>query len=152
MSEIDRMKDQLQRAWLTDAWHGPSVLENLEGVDAARAAARPLKNVHSIWEITLHMAAWKDVVRHALLGTRKMPTDEENFPTVTDTSPAKWAEAQATLAKSHEALMAAVSAYPDDRLDQPPISDGKRTAYVLIHGAVQHDLYHAGQIAILKKG
>jgi uncharacterized damage-inducible protein DinB len=57
MTEIQRLADQLNRAYYRESWHGPTVTEILEGVTHEQAAARPMEQVHSIWEIVLHMAA-----------------------------------------------------------------------------------------------
>jgi len=152
MSEIARILDLLSRAYERDAWHGPAVLEILEGVDATQAASRPLTPAHSILELTLHMAVWKDVVRRRLQGESWEPKPEENWISAAGNTAANWAAARATLDASHRALTEAVAAFPEAALDRPPTPDGRRTAYLLIHGVIQHDLYHAGQIALLKKG
>jgi uncharacterized damage-inducible protein DinB len=152
MSEIARMLDLLNRTYTKDTWHGPAVLEVLEGVDVATAASRPLASAHSILELTLHMAVWKDVVRRRLQGESWEPKPEENWAPAAGNSDASWAAARATLDASHRALAEAVAAFPEAALDRPPTPDGRRSAYLLIHGVIQHDLYHAGQIAILKKG
>jgi uncharacterized damage-inducible protein DinB len=152
MSEIARMLDQLNRAYAKDAWHGPAVLEVLEGVDETRAAARPLASAHSILELTLHMAVWKDVVRRRLQGESWQPKPEEDWAPTAGNSAAAWTAARATLDASHQALTEVVTAFPEAGLDRPPTPDGRRSAYDLIHGVIQHDLYHAGQIAMLKKG
>ncbi len=68
MSEASRIADQLRRAFDGDAWHGDSVLEILNGVTAAQAAARPITHAHSIWELVLHIAAWDGVVLRRLGG------------------------------------------------------------------------------------
>jgi uncharacterized damage-inducible protein DinB len=153
MSEAARIADQLRRAFSGDAWHGDSVFEILEGVNAAQAAAHPIKNAHSIWELVLHIAAWDGAVLHRLGGAAVELSDTENFPPVTDASEAAWRKALADVRRVHEALVAAVAALPDSRLDQ--IVPGKKgahyTFYYMLHGVVQHELYHAGQIALLKK-
>ncbi len=153
MSEAARIADQLRRAFSGDAWHGDSVFEILEGVTAAHAAARPIKNAHSIWELVLHMAAWDGAVLRRLGGAAVELSDAENFPAVTDASEAAWCKALAEVRRVHEALVAAVSVLPASRLDQ--IVPGKKgahyTFYYMLHGVVQHELYHAGQIALLKK-
>jgi uncharacterized damage-inducible protein DinB len=152
MSEIARMLDMLTRTYEKDTWHGPAVLEVLAGVDAMTATARPLASAHSILELTLHMAVWKNVVRRRLKGESWEPSPEENWSTVTGDPAANWTAALAALDASHRALAEAVAAFPEAALDRPPTPDGRRTAYLLIHGVIQHDLYHAGQIALLKKG
>lgn len=151
MSEIDRIGEQLKRAFEGEAWHGPSVLESLEGVTAAQAARRPLEGAHSIWEIALHIAVWEDVVRRRALGEKYQPTDEQDWPAIPDTSAAAWQETLTRLKAGHRALRKVVAAFDPKRLDQPLVPGGS-TGYVQFHGAVQHDIYHAGQIAVLRKG
>ncbi len=152
-SEAARIADQLRRAFEGEAWHGDSVLEILKGVSAERAAARPIKNGHTIWELVLHIAAWDGAVRRRMGGVAVTLSDAENFPPVRDTSEAAWGKALAEVRHAHEELMAAVSAMTDTRLyERVPGKEGAHyTFYYMLHGVVQHELYHAGQIALLKK-
>jgi uncharacterized damage-inducible protein DinB len=149
-SEAVRIADQLRRAFTGEAWHGPAVLQLLRGIDAATAAAKPPGNVHSIWELVLHIAAWDNAVRRRLGGTKLRLTALENFPPIPTPSESNWREAVAYVKKTHDSLVATVVDQPDSRLsDRVP---GKRyNFYFMLHGVVQHELYHAGQIAILKK-
>ena len=151
MSETERIAEQLKRAFEGEAWHGPAVQEVLAGVTAAGAAARPIASAHSIWEITLHLAAWEDAVRRRLTGERVELTDAEDWPPVTETTEAAWAALRARLESGNRALREAILRFDPDQLDRPPGAN-RSTAYVQMHGAIQHDLYHAGQIAVLKKG
>lgn len=154
MTETERIRNQFQRAFEGEAWHGPSVLSLLNGVTAEQAAAHPIPGAHSIWELTLHIAAWEDACRRRLEGDPAQLTDDENFPPITDTSPAAWENAKAKLIDVHRRLLDTITATDDSRLDQPIIDSTETTfasAYVTLHGGVQHSLYHAGQIAILKK-
>jgi hypothetical protein len=89
-SEVERIQDQLERAFTAEAWHGPSLLELLADVDAAKAAARPIAGAHSIWELVLHIAAWDKAVASRLGGSRGEVSAEENFPAVNDTGEASW--------------------------------------------------------------
>jgi len=152
-SEAARIADQLRRAFDGNAWHGDSVFEILADVTAAQAAARPIKNAHSIWELVLHIAAWDGAVLRRLGGAAVELSDAENFPPVTDASEAAWRAALAEVRRVHEKLIAAVAALPDSRLDQtvPGKKGAHYTFYYMLHGVVQHELYHAGQIALLKK-
>jgi uncharacterized damage-inducible protein DinB len=152
MTEIERILDQLKRAFEGNAWHGPSVREALAGVTAAHAHARPLANAHSIWELVQHIAVWEDVGRRRLEGDRAQieissPVD---WPPAGDTSEAAWEQAKAALNRGHDALREALTQVPESRLDES-ILEGMSTVYVTLHGVIQHDLYHAGQIAMLKK-
>jgi uncharacterized damage-inducible protein DinB len=152
MTEIERILDQLKRAYEGNAWHGPSVREALSGVTAAQAHTRPLNNAHSIWELTQHIAVWEDVGRRRLEGDRAEIeiSSPEDWPPAADTSEAAWEQSKAALDRVHEALREAISRISEARLDEP-VLEGKSSVYVTVHGVIQHDLYHAGQIALLKK-
>ena len=152
LTEIERILDQLKSAYEGNAWHGPSVHEALAGVTAAQAHVRPLANAHSIWELVQHIAVWEAVGRRRLEGDRA-PIDissTDDWPPADDTSEAAWEQAQATLDERHQVLVEAIARVPESRLDEP-IFEGMSTVYVTLHGVIQHDLYHAGQIAMLKK-
>jgi uncharacterized damage-inducible protein DinB len=153
MSEAHRIADQLRRAFDGDAWHGDSVFEILNGVTATRAAARPIAGAHSIWELVLHIAAWDGAVLQRLGGVAVELSGTENFPPVTDAGAAAWSSALERVRRVHEELIAAVAALPDSRLDEmvPGKEGAHYTFYYMLHGVVQHGLYHAGQIALLKK-
>jgi DinB family protein len=151
MSELERIGDQLKRALEGPAWHGPALLEVLDGVTAAQACRRPLADAHSIWEIVLHVRVWEDVVRRRALAEKVAITPEQDWPKIADTRAAAWRRAVAALVTSNRALREVVGSFDEGRLDQPLVPRGN-TAYVQFHGAVQHDLYHAGQIAVLRKG
>ncbi|MGA8541856.1 MAG: DinB family protein [Terriglobales bacterium] len=153
MSETARIADQLRRAFDGEAWHGDSVLEILSGVTAAQASARLIKRAHTIWELVLHIAAWDGAVLRRLGGAVVELPDAENFPSVNDMSEAAWRAGLAQLRRVHEQLIASVAAFPDSRLDDtvPGKEGAHHTFYYMLHGVVQHELYHAGQIALLKK-
>ena len=150
VSEAARIADQLRRAFDGSAWHGPALLELLADVDAATAAARPLKDVHSIWELALHIAAWDAAGSSRLAGEKTQPKGEDNFPLVPKPTAANWRQAIRQVSQAHRALVETVESLPDSRLwERVP---GKRyDFYHMLHGIAQHELYYAGQIAILKK-
>ena len=148
MNEIDRIQDQLRRAFEGDAWHGPSVREVLDGVDAARAAARPIPDGHSIWELTLHLITWEAVVASRIRGATVDVADAMDWPAVGNPTESAWRAAREALESGHRDLVAAIAEVSPSRLDEKV---GTRTMYLLMHGIVQHDLYHAGQIALLRK-
>jgi uncharacterized damage-inducible protein DinB len=151
LSEAVLIADQLRRAFDGDAWHGPALLELLKDVDAATAAAKPLPDVHSIWELVLHIAAWDNAGLRRLAGEKAKLKGKANFPLV-PVAPTEdaWSAAIAATKRTHETLIDTVAGLSDKRLrDQCP---GKPyDLYHLLHGIAQHELYHAGQIAILKK-
>jgi uncharacterized damage-inducible protein DinB len=153
MTETFRLADQIRRAFEGSAWHGDSILELLAEVNAKTAAARPIENAHSIWEILLHIAAWDDVVTRRIGGTAVTVTDEQNFPTVKEPGDAAWGLAIESTKKTHHELIKAVAGFPDSRLTEqvPGKSQNYYNFYYMFSGIVQHELYHAGQIALLKK-
>src|ERR1051326_7730679 len=152
MTEVERILDKMRRAYEGNAWHGPSVKETLVGITAAQAHARPIANAHSIWELVRHIAVWEDVGRRRLEGDRAEIeiSSTEDWPASDYTSEAAWEQAKAALDRGHQALVEAISRVPESRLNEP-ILEGKSTVYVTLHGVIQHDLYHAGQIAMLKR-
>ena len=150
MGEVARISEQLRRAYEGEAWHGPSVREVIDGVTAEVAAARPLPAAHSIWEITLHILAWEDIARRRMQGETVNPTAEQDWPPTPEATPDAWEDTKRRLDHGHHALRAAIAALNDDALDTP-VGNNRSSPYVLAHGVIQHDLYHAGQIAMLKK-
>jgi len=149
-SEPTLIADQLRRAFEGDAWHGPALLELLEDVDAATAAAKPLPGVHSIWELVLHVAAWDGAACRRLGGKKAQLKGTANFPLVPKPTEAAWREAVAHAKQTHDALVKTVAALPESRLRER-VPGKKYDFHFMLHGVAQHELYHAGQIAILKK-
>lgn len=151
MTETERIVDQLQRSLDGPAWHGPSLNEILSDLDPALAAARPLEGVHTIWELLLHVTEWIRIGRRRIDG-ELTPEDipiEQNWPVVEDASPEAWKLALDTLRTEHNLLISHCSRLTDAELSD--IVPGREyTNYFLLHGVVQHNLYHAGQMALLK--
>jgi len=151
MTDGERIADQHRRAFDGEAWHGPHVFDLLEGVSAPRAAKKPIQKTHSIWEIVLHMRAWENVALRRLRGEHVEIPAAEDWPPVTDTGRKAWLAALAGLRETHDELQREILKVPDSRLYEPPAGGGS-PLYRLLHGEVQHALYHAGQIAVLRKG
>jgi len=151
MSEAERIADQLRRAYEGGAWHGPAVREVLAGVTAAQAARRPLSDAHTIWEIVLHIATWESVVRRRLEGEEIGElSPEQDWRPVRETSDAAWKNALADLEKNNRQLRDVIARVPESRLSETVPVKGY-SVYTMLHGVIQHDLYHAGQMALLKK-
>jgi len=150
--ETARIADQLRRSLEGPAWHGPSLLEVLDGVTPKQAAAKPIAGWKSIWELVLHAVVWQDVVRARL--ARRFPVIKiggpKDWPPQPKATEAAWKSAVAKLRRSNTALVKAAHAFPDSKLDQP-LREGASSAYVQLHGAVQHNLWHAGEMAALKR-
>ncbi len=157
MSEAARLVDQFQRAHDGDPWHGSPIKQILAGVTAAQAATRPPNGAHSIWELVLHAIGWREEVARRSTGEAAREPDRGDWPPIGDPTEQRWRETLAALDASHAKLVDVVRGLSDDRLFTPT-NDPRNTAlgtgvtyYELLHGIVQHDAYHAGQIAILKR-
>ena len=150
MNESQRLAEQVTRALNGDAWHGPSWRETLDGITRQAALHRPIPEAHSIGEILLHATTWHDVVRRRLLGETPELSDAEDWPVANFSEDAAWSGAVARLFETGEALAATIASFPLEKLHQrrPGLDD---TWYGLILGELQHVLYHAGQVALLKK-
>ena len=150
MTELERIREQLKRAFEGDAWHGPSVMEVLNDVTAQQAATRVFPSAHSIWELTLHIGAWEGACLARIQGERAELTDAEDWPALLETSETAWQRCKSALVDGNQKLRDAIASLDKQRLDEP-ILPGMPSVYITVQGVVQHDLYHAGQIAILKK-
>lgn len=151
MREAERIAEQLRRAHEGEAWHGPALNELLGGVTAAEAAARPVAGAHCVWELVLHVEAWERAGLRRLGGDpAKIYDTPEDWSGVDAADGEAWRAALARLAATNAELRAAVLELEDARLDEPILPE-MSSVYVTLHGAVQHTLYHAGQIALLKK-
>jgi uncharacterized damage-inducible protein DinB len=148
--ETARLADQLKHCFEGDAWHGPALLELLAPVDAAMASSRPIPDAHSIWELVLHVNAWEGAILRRLRGEALELEASDDFPEIQDVSERAWQDTVENLNRHHHELTAAIAAMPESRLwERVPGKD--YDFYFMLHGAVQHALYHAGQIALLKK-
>jgi uncharacterized damage-inducible protein DinB len=152
-----RLIEQLQREFDGDPWHGPSLKELLAGVEADLASHRPAGSTHSIWELVLHISGWKREVAARLGGKLASDPAAGDWPQAGEPSAGRWRAVQADLAKAHAELIAAVESLPSVLMHEPvrdersPASGSGETAWQTIAGVLQHDVYHAGQVAILKK-
>jgi uncharacterized damage-inducible protein DinB len=150
MTTIERMSRQLHHTYRGPSWHGLTLVELLSDVKAEEAARLVLPNVHSIWEIVLHAAAWKRAVRLRIDGGPAQLEGDADWPKVVDTSYRAWGDALADLDAAHAVLESRVRQMAESDFDRlAPAGDA--TLFQTLHGVMEHDVYHAGQIAILKK-
>ncbi len=147
MSDSRRIQKQLETSFRGPAWHGPSLMENLAGLTAEVAAAKPVVGAHSIWEIVNHLTAWhRAVVGYADGGSYVTLTGEADWPAPSG----EWADAVAELESSHAAVIDRVKQASDERLKEN-VPGADYSWRVLFRGIASHSLYHAGQIGLLKK-
>ena len=157
MSELSGLVDLFTRVHGGDPWHGPSLLDALKGVTAKEAAAHPVSGAHSIWELVLHIISWRREVIRRIGGAAAAEPREGDWPPVPATTEENWRAALEELQRSHEDVLIAVRSMPRAQLDEPvkdernaPLGTGL-SFYTTIHGLLHHDVYHSGQISLVKK-
>jgi hypothetical protein len=146
---IALLLDIIDEAFDRAAWHGATLRGSLRGVTDRQAAWRPARARHNIRELTLHAAYWKHMVRSRLTGTpAAFALDGSDWFAASRTR--TWKDDVRLLVEEHRQLRQTIAAYPADALDKA-IDRKKQTAAYSIRGIAAHDLYHAGQIQLLKK-
>ncbi|MEL6593856.1 MAG: DinB family protein [Bacteroidota bacterium] len=152
-NEAARIAQQMHFAQNGASWHGPNLEEILDGINAEQAASHPVEGAHSIWELVLHINAWRDFGWAMLTGQDNYDPDVDmslNFPPTPAVNAENWQQSQRELQESCERLAKLLAEKGDELLSQK-VPSRKYDFYKLLHGIVQHDLYHAGQIILLKK-
>lgn len=150
MNELASHLKQIQSAFEGESWHGPALMEALDGVDPHTAKRHWVDGAHTIWELALHTVAWKRAVTHWLEGRECNVKDDENFPRPEQGDEAEWQHVLNEIRVAQAELLAVVSRLPNDKLYESP--PGRQTVYSdYLFGIVHHDLYHAGQIMLLKR-
>jgi hypothetical protein len=149
---IDLLLRQLRQAFDERAWHGTNLLGSLRGLPPEVVAWRPQPGRHTIAELAVHAAYWKYRVHRKLSDAPPRAFDlpgSNFFPREGVPTADEWAADLALLKRWHERLLASVAELDPDRLDSPA---GNRFTYAdLAGGAAAHDLYHAGQIQLIKR-
>ena len=143
----------LDSAYNKRSWHGSNLRGSIRGLAARQAAWRPARHRHNIWELVVHAAYWKyTVVRRFTGGARgSFPLKGSNWFARDDGADEKgWRQDVALLEEQHRQLRAAVAKLSDRELDRTP-RGSKVSNFALLSGIAAHDLYHAGQIQILKR-
>jgi hypothetical protein len=143
----------LDQAYARQGWHGATLKGALRGLTVERALYKPKPDRPDIWELILHTAYWKYIVRRRLTAdkTLKFPRKPSNFPAVpSDPTGADLKQDLALLQEEHDLLRDAIECFPASRLDRRA-KESKWTYCEHIHGIAAHDLYHAGQIQLLKR-
>jgi uncharacterized damage-inducible protein DinB len=152
-TEVSRIVELSQQTFNGEPWYGTALCKLLAGVSPEMASAHPIAGGHNIWQQVLHCITWRKVALRLLEGEKIPPvTEEENWPTPPITSAAAWQQALDELTQTQVSFETALAAMTDERLSEKAADKPfPFTFYRLLHGVIQHDAYHAGQIALLKK-
>ena len=153
-SRVALLLRQMDAAYQRAGWHGPTLRGALRGVTAEQAARRPSSGRHNVWELAVHAAYWKYDVRRRLTGGKRGSFEiaGSNWFTRPESGKASgnaWKADLALLEREHRALRHIVEELPDEALDNRPAAS-RSTRERLIYGIVAHDVYHAGQIQLVK--
>jgi uncharacterized damage-inducible protein DinB len=147
MRPTERLLDQLNRAFGGEAWYGPPLRNLLDGVDEEHAKQHPIAGAHSIFELVVHVRTWMDVVARRIAVSEDVLTTVEDWSDLAGTS---WTETLEELEHAESRLVDAVARLSTERLEQK-VAGQNHSIHGEVMGVLQHNVYHAGQIAILKR-
>ena len=152
MDDFELILDQLTRTFESRAWHGPSFMDALKEVEAEEASMRLIDERHTIWEIVNHCIYWMEAVKKALGGVempRITPNSTEDWPGM-GKDEQDWSKVLEGLKNTFKDLVASVEGFNRSRLED--IVSGRSYTYRnMLHGISDHNVYHAGQIAVFRK-
>jgi uncharacterized damage-inducible protein DinB len=159
MNDVAFLCEQLLQGYADDPWHGPSTIALLAGLTAEEAAAHTVAGAHSIWELVLHMTAWQNEVRKRLGGKPASFPSEGDWRQPAEISGVAWAAVQKELGDSLAALLQELGSLRESDLEtaveslssQEPAAVSNVTRRAMLSGLLQHNAYHSGQIAFLRK-
>ena len=153
--QVRQLLEVMARAYERRSWHGTNLRGSIRGLTAANAVKRPQRNRHNVWELVVHAAYWKYAVRRRLSGEKRgsFALKGSNWfprPDARGAIEGAWRGDVALLDASHRELCDAVAQLRDDDLGRP-IPGSTVPNFELIAGIAAHDLYHAGQIQLIKR-
>ena len=151
MREVERIVDQMERAHVGDPWTDVPILPLLESLSHEQAAAKPIRGGHSVWEIALHLLGTQEYIVELTRGISRPFEPGDEWPPVGETTEEAWFAVVERFRIGEAEVRRAVSADVADEQLGEPFRDGGTSAYNNLHGYVQHAVYHAGQISMLKR-
>jgi hypothetical protein len=151
-ASLDTLLAVIDQAFDHQSWHGPNLRGSIRGVAFRQAIWRPQPQRRNIWEHVLHAAYWKYTVRRRILGEKRgsFPIKGSNWITAQETTAVAWRHDVKLLIETHKSMRVAIANVAPARLHKR-IPKGKVTYFFLISGVAAHDVYHAGQIQLLKR-
>ena len=157
MSVRANLSQRLLTVWNGEPWHGSSSSTIMKGITADEAKAHPLPGAQSIWETLLHMTAWTEEATSRMNGGESKPPARGDWPQVNGSTQEEWLAAQGDLLAARKALLQSIEGSHEESLylQVPKKGDtahatGATRAHT-VNGLADHDVYHLGQIALLKK-
>jgi uncharacterized damage-inducible protein DinB len=151
-TENEVLLHALDHAYDTTSWHGPNLRGAIRGLSHVEAARRPAKGRHSVWELAVHCAYWKYTVRRRITGEKRgsFPLEGSNwFARDVKDGAAQWKADVALLDEIHRSLRTEVERFPERRWGEK-VKGSRWTYRDIVAGVAAHDLYHAGQMRLVK--
>jgi len=154
-AEVALLLEMIDQAFDHSSWHGTNLKGAIKGINAREAAWRPGTDRHNIWELVVHAAYWKYIVRRRILNEKRgsFPLKGSNWfprPERGERSDGAWKQDVVLLIDTHKTLRAAVAELTRKELDAKPRGSTRATR-ALVVGIASHDLYHTGQIQLIKR-
>lgn len=157
MSHINELKNEIYNSVFGNPWHGPSVQKLLEDITEEQAFSEPVSNAHNICEIVLHLWAWTEEIVSRLEGNVPAEPSVGDWPNAEIYEEEGWVQIKNIYFIAAEKLIEVIKKFPEENLNKSvgtirdePLGTGI-SFEAMISGLIQHNAYHAGQIAILKK-
>jgi hypothetical protein len=150
MTATERILNHYDGVLHGEPWHGDAIWQVLDGISAQQAAARPIPDFHTIWELVMHMSFWEGVAAQRLYGQKAGLVEELNFPAMPAPTEENWRKTLEEFRTSNRNFRDALNKVDPAKLDQLTAAQ-KRTYYGEAHGILEHHVYHVGQIVMLKK-
>jgi uncharacterized damage-inducible protein DinB len=150
MTESQRLAALAESVLREGGWIEVPLRDLFHSLTAAEAAAHPITAAHSAWEIVLHLAAWHEAVQRRIGGMATDLSDAEDWPAPADTTEANWQAAREKLEGTYADMVQAIQGLKPGQLNKN-VPGRPFNFYVMLHGVMQHDLYHSGQVMMLRK-
>jgi uncharacterized damage-inducible protein DinB len=152
-AETTRIKDMLRREYDGEIWHGPSLTEVLDGITASQATKRINDKSKNIAEFVVHITNWRVFTLEKLTGGESFDIildSTDDWTKINSLTDEAWQEILTNLADTQTELLEILETYSDRKLDNI-VSGRKYSIYMLLRGIIQHDIYHAGQMMLVKR-
>lgn len=150
MDEVKFLRDQIETTFKGDSWHGPNLIRTLEGIDVEQAKKRPLGERHTIWELADHISFWMEEVWKSIRDRSPLNPDKRTDWPEMGTTDEEWELSVDRMGAAVNMTMDALTEWNDEDL-QAKVPGTNYSFKQMLHGMVHHNLYHAGQINVLKK-
>ncbi|MES2775901.1 MAG: DinB family protein [Bacteroidota bacterium] len=150
MKETERIVKLFADMYNGSPWIDSTIMGALENISAEQAVARVIEGRNSIWELTNHMISWRQNVLQRVQGKLMVSPDNNYIEPITDTSEAAWQNTLKEMENSQQEWILFLKTFNEDAFETMYPRNGM-TYYEHIHGIIQHDAYHLGQIVMLAK-